>query len=100
MSDRKPREYALWPCEHGGLVVEAYWVPPGHACATCGAHPVNVREVPGPWEDLAAAIERVGEAAFFAAVQRYLRWCVVIREEPAVEGLVRALRGAGEKDDG
>lgn len=92
MSDRKPRGRAGRCCPTCGRMTESAW------CSGPWSARHRATATDGPWEDLAAAIERVGEAAFFAAVQRYLRWCVVIREEPAVEGLVRALRGAGEKE--
>lgn len=28
---------AVWPCEHGGIVVEPGPAMPGYACSTCGA---------------------------------------------------------------
>lgn len=97
MSDRKPREYALWPCEHGGLVVEPYRVPPGHACATCGAHPVNVREVLDPWEDLAAAFERADDVRLLARIHvgSHEQGHGITANQAAA--VVRALRGAGEQ---
>ena len=63
---------------------------------------IDVREVFGPWEDLAAAIDRIGEDALVQFLREFYRpgyggYWVTHSQALAV---VRALRGAGEKDDG
>lgn len=102
MSDRKPRSYTLFVCPGCG---DARLDGERQGCceeSADGFAEIDVREVLGPWEDLAAAIDRIGEDALVKFLREFYRpgyggyWVTHSQALAAV----RALRGAGEKDDG
>ena len=49
--------WTVWPCEHGGVQVEAGRVPPHHQCAVCGEKPIAVV----PRHELVDAIGRLAD---------------------------------------
>lgn len=107
MSDRKPRTYTLFVCPGCG---DARLDGERHGCceeSADGFAEIDVREVFGPWEDLAAAIDRIGEdkvASVIAEAIGKTEWgedeAVTVNDLVPSLAAVRALRGAGEKDDG
>lgn len=101
MSDRKPREFTIYRCPNCERLSDGrYATLCGCDDGACGIsmERIDLREVLGDWEDLAAAIERVDYGRLLALVHvgSHEQGHGITANQAAA--VVRALRGAGKKE--